>query len=333
MRWLLHRILRILGTLFPTCVASLACHVMSPDQRAALSALLKLSEALPEHGLRIEGVPFVSGAVRRQRVTYAVPGRRLGAWLLRPAAGTGPWPGLLALHPHSDRYALGGDEVAGQCGQREHHYGLAMASRGFCVLCPDLPCFGQQQAPPHMPVGGLWESLWLSRSLAEGRSLLADSLDQLRCALAALLDYEKVDGLTVSVLGFGLGARLAAWLTWCDQRIGAVWMHAGLGQQRVLLDRGRLLPRHLILPGLWSIGLDQADVVADILPRAVGISYGRGDQVAIPEAMEPVLSAVRERAALHPQAHVEVLAGDYDHRFPPEVGQRIGDLLLAWARS
>jgi dienelactone hydrolase len=306
---------------------------MTPDRRTALAGLLKLAEDLPDHELRVEGVPFVSGAVRRQRVTYAVPGRRLSAWLLRPASGNGPWPGLLALHPHSDRYGLGGDEVAGQCGQREHHYGYALAARGFVVLCPDLPCFGQQQAPPHMPSGGQWESLWMSRSLAEGRSLLADSVDQLRCAVAALLDYEKTADLQVSVLGYGLGARLAAWLTWSDQRIRAVWMHAGLGQQRLLLERGRLLPRHLILPGLWAIGCDQAEVVADILPRAVGISFGRADQVALPEAVAPVLEAVRARAETIPRARLAVLEGDYDHRFPPEVLGQIGDQLRAWATA
>ena len=309
---------------------------MSPDQRAIVRDLLALlpESQLPDHGLRTEGVPFVSGPVRRQRVSYAVPGgRRLSAWMLRPAVGAGPWPGILALHPHADRYDLGGDEVAGQCGLREHHYGHALAAQGFTVLCPDLPCFGQQQAPPGFPTDGRWESLCLSRALAYGRSLLAESLDQLRCALAALMDYEKTADLSVSVVGYGMGARAAAWLTWVDQRVGAVWMHAGLGQVQILLDQGRLLPRHTLLPGLLAKGLDQADIVADLLPRAVGISYGTRDQVAVSSAVAPVLAALRTRQATIPGARVTVIEGDYDHRFPAEVVDRIGRQLLEWSRG
>jgi dienelactone hydrolase len=305
---------------------------MNQDQRAAVHALLKLTTDLPEHELRIDGMPFVSGPVRRQRVSYAVPGdKRLSAWLLRPSAGVGPWPGLIALHPHGDAFAQGGDELAGQRGQREHHYGVNLAARGFVVLCPDLPCFGQQQAPPNMPAGHSWEELCLSRALAYGRSLLAEALDQLRAAVAALLDYEKTAGLTVSVVGYGMGARTAAWLAFVDKRIGSLWMHAGLGQQAVLLEQGRLLPRHNLLPGLLGLGLDQADIVADILPRPLGISYGRADRVATPEAVAPVLKAVQERQTLFPRPHVTILEGDYDHRFPLDVQQAIGDQLLAWS--
>jgi dienelactone hydrolase len=304
---------------------------MDQAQRAIVTDLLKLAAALPEHDLRIEGVPFVSGPVRRQRVSYAVPGgKRLSAWLLRPAAGNGPWLGLIALHPHGDAFAQGGDEVAGQRGQREHHYGAQLAGRGFVVLCPDMPCFGQQQAPAGMPVDHRWEEHCLSRALAYGRSLVAETVDQLRCAVGALLDFEKTKGLTVSVLGYGMGARTAAWLAYVDQRVGSLWMHAGLGQQAVLLQQGRLLPRHNLLPSMLSSGLDQADIVADILPRSLGISFGRADRVATPEAVAPVLKAVRERQRLFPQAQVAILEGDYDHRFPAEVLQAIGDHLLRW---
>ncbi len=304
---------------------------MRPDQREAILHLLKLDPALPEHGLASEGVPFVGDGVRRQRISYAVPGgKRLTAWILRPATGNGPWPGVLALHPHGDRFHLGGDEVAGQCGQREHHYGLALAAKGFVVLCPDLPCFGNQQAPPGMPDGRLWEQHCLSRALAHGRSLLAETLDQLRCAVAALIDFEKTADFQVAVIGYGMGARTAAWLAFVDSRVSAVWMHAGLGQQRILLDQGRLLPRHNLLPGLLALGLDQADLVADILPRPVGISFGKGDRIATGEAVAPLLKALNDRAAQIEKTRIAIWEGDYDHRFPIEVQARIADQLHAW---
>ena len=109
-------------------------------------------------------------------------------------------------------------------------------------------------------------------------------------------------------------------------------MHAGLGQQRILLERGRLLPRHNLLPGLHALGLDQADIVASLLPRNLGISYGKEDRVAIPEAVAPVLAAVQERATHYPPGTVTILPGDYDHRFPLAVQQQIADKLLEWAK-
>ena len=313
---------------------------MTPTHRQEILSLLRLTEPLPEHDLKAEGVAYVSGSVRRQRVSYAVPDpltsgstKRLEAWILRPSGGTGPWPGVIALHPHGDRFHLGGDEVAGQCGQREHHYGAYLASRGFVVLCPDLPCFGQQQATDNMPQEHRWEEHCLSRALAMGRSLLAETLDQLRCAVGVLLDYEKTAGIEVAVLGYGMGARTAAWLAFTDQRIGSVWMHAGLGQQKVLLDNGRLLPRHNLLPGLHALSLDQADIVASLLPRPLGISFGKDDRVALEEAVAPVLDTVRARAAQFPQAKIAILPGDYDHRFPLDVQQQIADHLLAWSQA
>jgi hypothetical protein len=107
-------------------------------------------------------------------------------------------------------------------------------------------------------------------------------------------------------------------------------MHAGLGQQRILLDQGRLLPRHNLLPGLLALGLDQADIVADLLPRAVGISFGKGDRIATPEATAPLLKAVRERAEQVARNRVAIWEGEYDHRFPHEVQERIADQLHAW---
>jgi dienelactone hydrolase len=308
---------------------------MRPDQRRAVEERLRLTHDLPEHGLRTEGLPFVNGPVRRQRVSYAALGFdglpvRLSAWLLRPATNAASGPGLITLHPHQDRFHLGGEEVAGVCGQREHHYGHALAARGFHVLCPDLPCFGQQQAPVGFPADHRWEEHCLSRTLFAGRSLLAVTLDQLRCAVGALLDHPFTSGLTVGALGFGMGARVAAWLAFADTRVGAVWMHGGLSQQRTLLEQGRLLPRHTLCPGLADIGVDQAEIVADVLPRALGISYGTQDRVAPPEGVEPVLAAVRARAGEIPQARMAILPGDYDHRFPAEVVQQAGDHLLAW---
>jgi dienelactone hydrolase len=305
---------------------------MQPDQRAAVLAAMKLTAELPEHELSVDGMPFVSGAVRRQRVSYTVAGgKRLSCWMLHPNQGTGPWPGIIALHPHGDAFGQGGDEVAGQRGLREHHYGYNLAARGFTVFCPDMPCFGQQQAPAGMPADRFWEQLCLSNSLAHGRSLLAETIDQLMGAVAALLDCERTKDLAISVVGYGMGARTAAWLAFADKRVGSIWMHAGLGQQKILMQNGRLLPRHNLLPGILAMGLDQADIVADILPRNLGISYGKADRVAIAEAVAPVLSAVRERQHLFPQANVAIVEGNYDHRFPPDVLQTIGDYLLKWS--
>ena len=71
---------------------------MTPTHRHEILSLLRLTDPLPEHDLKPEGVAYVSGTVRRQRFSYVVPDpiagggatRRLEAWLLRPSGGAGP---------------------------------------------------------------------------------------------------------------------------------------------------------------------------------------------------------------------------------------------------
>ena len=93
-----------------------------------------------------------------EEVSWSVGfGPRTHAWLLRPAAATGPLPGVLALHGHDDYKLLGKEKIAdgpdgtapGLRTVRADYGGRAfanaLAAEGFAVLVPDVFLWGSRR--------------------------------------------------------------------------------------------------------------------------------------------------------------------------------------------
>jgi hypothetical protein len=74
----------------------------------------------------------------------AEPGDRVPAYLFLPAAPTPGrrGPAMLALHQTT---GIGKGEPAGLGGRPNLHYALELAQRGYVVLAPDYPSFGDYQ--------------------------------------------------------------------------------------------------------------------------------------------------------------------------------------------
>ncbi len=96
--------------------------------------------------------------VAGEEVSWSVGfGPRTRAWLLRPAAATGPLPGALALHGHDDFKLLGKEKIAdgpdGTCEEVGHvraaygdrAFANALALQGFAVLVPDVFLWGSRR--------------------------------------------------------------------------------------------------------------------------------------------------------------------------------------------
>src|SRR5919108_6362 len=69
----------------------------------------------------------------------------IAAFLLLPN-GTGPFPGVLALHQHASQWTIGKSEICGLAGDRYQAFGPALARRGICVLTPDAIGFESRMA-------------------------------------------------------------------------------------------------------------------------------------------------------------------------------------------
>jgi dienelactone hydrolase len=107
---------------------------------------------------RVEGT-WLRDGIAGEAISWSVGyGPRTQAWLLRPASGTGPLPGVIALHDHSAFKLLGKEKIAdGPDGadpcvselRRLEYEGLAFANRlalrGFAVLVPDVFLWGSRR--------------------------------------------------------------------------------------------------------------------------------------------------------------------------------------------
>ncbi|MBN1643009.1 MAG: acetylesterase [Anaerolineae bacterium] len=115
-------------------------------------------ETLPE--VRVEG-QWERDGLRGEALSWSVGyGPRTQAWLLQPAAASGPLPGVVALHDHGGFKFYGKAKIADGPGDvapvlrqyRETYYGCrayanALAREGFAVLIHDTFLWGSRRFP------------------------------------------------------------------------------------------------------------------------------------------------------------------------------------------
>lgn len=148
----------------------------------------------------------------RQSITFACePGDRIPALLYIPAVipNDKSFPAMMALHPTG---ALGKLIVAGEGPLDNRQYGLELAQRGYVVLCPDYPSFGDYDYDfeKDMYVSGTMKGIF----------------NHMRCVdLLASLEY--VDQEKIGVIGHSLGGHNAMFVGVFDQRLKVIVSSCG----------------------------------------------------------------------------------------------------------
>lgn len=156
----------------------------------------------------------------RQLVRYeAEPGIPVEGYLLKPAKGDGPRPGVVALHSTTKNTIR---QPAGLAGEPEKAFGLKLAQRGCVAFCPT--CFlwvgeGSYEAhvaafqKRHPGAKGMAKMLW----------------DAVR-ALDVLESLPEVDARRLGAVGHSLGGKEALYLAAFDERVRAtVSSEGGIG--------------------------------------------------------------------------------------------------------
>ena len=139
---------------------------------------------------------------------------RIPAYLFLPAdrpAGK-RLPAILALHPTSP---LGKGEITG-AGKDNRAYGLELARRGYVVLCPDYPSFGDYRYD--------FPAAFRSGRYASGT--MKGIFNHMRC-VDFLQSREDVDPQRIGVIGHSLGGHNAMFVAAFDERIKAVVSSCG----------------------------------------------------------------------------------------------------------
>ena len=115
------------------------------------------------------------------------------ALILTPQSGA-PHRAALALHQSTRPAAVGKCEAAGMGGEEELAYGLELARRGWAVICPDYPLFGEYA----VDVDAVYDQLGYASMSMKG-------VCNHRAAITVLADYLQTPIQGVGAIGHSLG--------------------------------------------------------------------------------------------------------------------------------
>jgi len=251
----------------------------------------------------------------RKKITFAAePGDRVPAWLLLPKGQRTKAPGMLCLH---QTVPIGKDEPVGLGGKANLHYARELALRGYFVIAPDYPRFGDYKIDPYALgyVSASMKGIW----------------NHLR-AVDLLTSLDEVDPDRLGVIGHSLGGHNSIFVALFDQRLKAVVSSCGFnsfphyyqGNIAGWSHKG-YMPRlaevyHL---DLGKVPFDFPELVGALAPRAFFVNAPTQDANFEVEGVRVCLKAAAPVYRLLGAA--DRLVADFPeagHDFPPEVRER-----------
>lgn len=270
----------------------------------------------------------------RLLITYRVAaGQDVTAHLYLPKSDTGgdvrgvngKRPAVLALHPTS---ALGKLVVAGDGPRANRNYAVELADRGYVVLAPDYPSFGE------LADYDFHTDPYLSGTMA--------AIVNHRRGVDLLVGRGEVDPERIGVIGHSLGGHNSMFVGAFDPRIKAVvsscgWdpFHFYYGGKLAGWASDRYMPRIREMHGLdpSQMAFDFPEVAAAIAPRGFfscsPLRDSNFDVVGVKQA-EPAIRQVYQ--LLGAETDFVVRYPDSEHDFPVETRQeayRFLDRLLS----
>ena len=210
--------------------------------------------------------PVAREGYRRETISFAnLFDERVTAYLYIPTgiAKGEKRPAVLALQPTG---AAGKDITdGGVAGKASRGYAAELASRGYVVIAPDYPSFGEQK------------DYDFAHSKYASGTMKAIS-DNMRC-VDLLQSRDDVDPKHIAAIGHSLGGHNALFTAAFDERIGAVVTSCGWtpfhhyygGKKLVNWAQDRYMPRvrDVYESNHDKMPFDLAEVIGAIDPRAV----------------------------------------------------------------
>jgi len=230
------------------------------------------------------------------------------------------YPAMLALHSTGD---LGKAIVDGQSTLENRAYAKELAERGYIVIAPDYPSFGDLQ------------DYSFSTDRYESGTMKG-IFDHLR-AIDLLIARVDVDPNRIGVIGHSLGGHNAIFVGSFDERIRVVvsscgWTlfgHYDIGEAGTKTYGGRLGPwaQDRYMPAFRQrydldparVPFDFDEVIAAIAPRAFYSNSPLGDSNFDVEGVKQGMKHVAEvYRFLGAESHLQVRYPDAGHDFPNE---------------
>ena len=252
----------------------------------------------------------------RQTISFASEtGDRIPALLYIPAniQKDKILPAMLALHPTGP---LGKLIVAGEGPLDNRQYGLELAQRGYVVLCPDYPSFGDYDYDFEQDayVSGTMKGIF----------------NHMRC-VDLLESLEYVDPEKIGVIGHSLGGHNAMFVGVFDQRLKVIVSSCGWTPFHDYYEgniKGWTSPRYMPrLKDIYNLDPDLVpfdfyEVVAALAPRPFFSSSPLNDSNFSVEGVRKGISeSVKIYSLLESTEKLEVQYPDCLHDFPKEIRQ------------
>ncbi|CAN5491119.1 hypothetical protein BH09VER1_BH09VER1_51850 [soil metagenome] len=259
----------------------------------------------------------IRDGIRFQKLLYSPEaGDQCPAWLLSPEGDHTPRPALLCCH---QTISIGKDEPIGLGGSSDLHFALELAQRGYVLLVPDYPGFGEYHVNSYAlgysstTMKGIWNHL-------RGVDLLSS--------------LPEVAQDRIGAIGHSLGGHNAMFLGAFDPRIRLVVTSCGFTRFTHNDNEGLGTPGDIsdwshdgYMPLIRShfnsraerLPFDFPDVMMALLPRPLFINAPIDDfmkQAGVQECVDllaPLYGKYGEPAAL--EAHFP----QGGHDFPPDV--------------
>ncbi len=230
------------------------------------------------HGYVIQRLAFVTG-----------DGEAVRGVLTRPL-GSGPFPAVLYIHAHGDRYDIGADELLDGRPALLGPLGPVFARMGFVTLMIEMPAFGSRSEPN--------ESARTKACLWRGRSLAGQMVAEQQAAFAWLAAREDVIARS--------GRRVRP----VDGR--DPWLLAGrrraprrVRRAPVLLRRSRDADRQRGARPAWHLPdgprpariASNGEIAGLVAPRPQLIAVGDRDPLTPPAAVDRAVAQTRDAYA------------------------------------
>lgn len=251
---------------------------------------------------------------RRLRISFAGDEKDcVPAYLLMPPGPRPPQrlPAMLALH---QTIGIGKGEVVGLGGSANLHYGRELAQRGYVVLAPDYPSFGDYRYD-------FQHSAYVSGTMK-------GIVNHLR-AVDVLASLPEVDPERIGVIGHSLGGHNAMFVGAFDPRLKVIvascgWtpFHDYYGGQIAGWTSDRYMPR---LRDVYQLNPDRVpfdfyELVAALAPRGFFSNSPTGDgNFAVAGVKKAEVKAREVFALLGAADRLQVRYPDSGHDFPPAV--------------
>lgn len=303
--------------------------ITTPEQWAIRRAhiLAGMQQAMGELPADIHDAPLdlqvhhtleQQGMVRQTISLAGDEGDRITAYLYLPAAAQqrgGRLAGMLALHPTG---APGKQIVAGETEKMNRSYALELAQRGYVVIAPDYPSFGELAdfdfAATRHPSG-----------------TMKSIVNHIRC-VDLLASLPQVDPQRIGVIGHSLGGHNALFVAAFDERIAAAvtscgWcpFHDYKQGNLAAWAQDRYMPRVRDVYGNDPdrMPFDFYEVLAAIAPRAVFSSSPLHDSnFKVAGVRKAIPVALDVYALWGAEEQLQVRYPDCEHDFPPGVREQ-----------